>query len=125
MTASACITALRYALDNDVWSKAGAIEHWFEPWRQRFETHLLVENIQGLGAMFGIELKLPEGMGRRELAADVRSAILRQGLLVWECGIDSVVIGLIPPFMVDETDVNAACEMVLAALDCVLSAHRR
>ena len=123
MTATACTSALRYAMDNDLWSRAKSIERWFEAYRGKLEDHVLVRRVQGVGAMYGIEVGGPAGISSRSLANEVRAATLEQGLLMWECGVDAVVIGLIPPLMVTEDDVDDACDRIVAALDTIAARH--
>ena len=48
VTASACSSALRHALDNDSWSRAGAIGEWLETQRSKFEKHILIKQFRGL-----------------------------------------------------------------------------
>ena len=115
MTATACVAALRYARKN--WSRAGAVETWFESFRARFERHPRVRRYRGVGAMYGVEVKSPAELTNQELAEVVRDATVRQGLLCWECGVDATVIGLIPPLSVTKGEVDDACNRVLAALD--------
>ena len=124
MTATACTSALRYAMDNDLWSQAKRVERWFEAYRGKLEDHVLVRRFQGVGAMYGIEVGGPAGISPQSLANEVRAATLEQGLLMWECGTDAVVIGLIPPLVVTEDDVDDACNMIVAALDTIATRHR-
>ena len=119
VTAAACSSALRHALDNDVWSRPVSIESWFETHRHRVENHALVRRFRGVGAMYGIEIEPVDGLSPAELAQRVRMATLGEGLLTWECGVDEVVIGLIPPLVVEQKDVDDACAMALAALDSI------
>ena len=85
---------------------------------------MLVRRFQGVGAMYGIEVGGPAGISPQSLANEVRAATLEQGLLMWECGTDAVVIGLIPPLVVTEDDVDDACNMIVAALDTIATRHR-
>ena len=121
MTATACTSALRYAIDNNLWSRAKSVERWFEAYRGKLEDQVLVRRVQGVGAMYGIEVGAPAGFSSQSLANEVRAATLEQGLLMWECGADAVVIGLIPPLMVTENDVDDACKMIR----CRSGHHRR
>lgn len=70
---------------------------WFETYRARFERHPRVDHYRGVGAMYGVEVKTHGEQTDQELARDVRDATLQQGLLIWQCGVDTSVIGLIPP----------------------------
>lgn len=123
MTATACTSALRYAMDNDLWSHAQTIESWFESCRGKLETHVLVRRFHGVGAMYGIEVSTPAGVSSRNLASEVRAATLDHGLLMWECGTNAVVIGLIPPLMVTKKDIDDACDMIVSSLDDIAAPH--
>lgn len=125
VTATACGAALLDAFENDVWSRPTTIESWFEAHRCSLEKHPLVKRFRGMGAMYGVEIEAPIGISVAELAREVRLATLHQGLLVWECGVESVVIGLIPPFIIKQNDVDDACAMVLSALDSIASQEGR
>ena len=67
--------------------------------------------------MFGVELKFPASLSASPSAEDVRAATLAAGLLTWECSTATNVIGLVPPLIVCQTEVNQAVERLLDALD--------
>ena len=66
--------------------------------------------------MFGLELCPVSRVSRGEVARLVRLAALHRGLLTWECGTRSEVIGLMPPLIASAEDVADACGTMRAAL---------
>ena len=54
-----------------------------------------------------------------ETCRAVRLAALERGLITWECGTNSDVIGLMPPLISSRSDVDEACGKLREALSAV------
>jgi diaminobutyrate-2-oxoglutarate transaminase len=80
--------------------------------------HPWVRDVRGLGLMWGVELVDPL-TGRRagELAQRVQASALRQGLIVELGGRDDCVVRMLPPLNVTADVVDAACAILLAAIE--------
>ena len=50
------------------------------------------------------------------MARRVRRQALRDGLITWECGRQGEVIGLIPPLIATDDEVDEACGILVQAL---------
>lgn len=76
-----------------------------------------VRDVRGRGLMWGIELADPEtGRPAGGLARAVQRNALERGLIL-ECGgRDDCVVRLLPPLNITEEIVDAACELLLAAI---------
>ncbi|GAA3004862.1 diaminobutyrate--2-oxoglutarate transaminase family protein [Actinokineospora diospyrosa] len=80
-------------------------------------AHPLVREVRGLGLMWGVELTdAPDGTPASELAATVRSDVLRHGLILELGGRDDRVVRLLPPLNVTPEVLDTACDILLAAI---------
>ena len=116
VTAAAGRAALRYLIDQGLCARARLIEIWFASHRAALCASPLTREWRGAGAMFGLEMRSVAGVSCGEVARLTRLAALHRGLLTWECGTRSEVIGLMPPLIASEREVADACGRVRAAL---------
>ena len=49
---------------------------------------------------------------KKDMTNKIRATLLQKGLLTWECGIDSNVIGLVPPFIVSKANLNKSMKLI-------------
>lgn len=83
-----------------------AIEHLLEP----LNRHALVREVRGMGAFWVLEMK------SRDTARRVRRGALKRGLLTWECGYGGECIGLVPPLIASQSDLEEAAGILHTAL---------
>ena len=81
----------------------------------RLRHHHSVQEIRGIGAMYGIEI----ASENRPLTKAIRAAALEMGLITWECGGNGHVIGLIPPLTVSDEEIAEACAILHCAMERV------
>lgn len=74
---------------------------------KRLISHVLVRDIRGLGLMLGIELA-------EEVAGEIVNKCLEKGLLIGTAG--TKVLRFLPPFIISETDVDLACDILLKCM---------
>ena len=116
VTAAAGGAALRYLIEQDLCARARLIETWFASHRAALCASPLTKEWRGTGAMFGLELCSVGEVSRGEVARLVRLAALNRGLLTWECGTHSEVIGMMPPLIASRREIAEACGRLCAAL---------
>ena len=116
VTAAAGGAALRYLIEQDLCVRARLIEAWFTSHRSSLCASPLTKELRGTGAMFGLELCPVGEVSPGEVARLVRLAALQRGLLTWECGTRSEVIGMMPPLIASRREVAEACDKLCAAL---------
>ena len=61
--------------------------------------------------MWGIEIK--KFHKNENFTRDIRSNLLNNGLITWECGKESNVIGLVPPICVSKKSLKMATKIIL------------
>ena len=77
-----------------------------------------VRDVRGRGLMWGIELADPAtGAWAGELAGRVQARALRGGLIVELGGRDDCVVRLLPPLNVTADVVDAACDILVEAVE--------
>lgn len=110
---------LRCLIERDLCARARMIETWFTSHRSLLCASALTRELRGAGAMFGLELCSVGNVSPGEVARLVRLDALQRGLLTWECGTRSEVIGMMPPLIASRRDVADACGRLRAALSAV------
>ncbi|GAA3792947.1 diaminobutyrate--2-oxoglutarate transaminase [Sphaerisporangium flaviroseum] len=84
-----------------------------------------VREVRGLGLMWGVELADPnDGSPATALAHEVQSAALRRGLIIELGGRGDCVVRILPPLNVTAEVVDAACSILVDAIDecCLMAA---
>ena len=112
ISAAAAKASLEVMIAEDSPAAARNIERILREQLVELREFPFVADIRGRGAMFGIEIATRDGKPDRKRCKSIRSAALDRGLITWECGSDGHVIGLIPPFVVDEGQI-ALCAGIL------------
>lgn len=77
-------------------------------WRDEFAE---VGDVRGLGLMIGIEF-MQDGSPAAGVAAAVQRRCVARDLLVLTCGIDDNVIRLLPPLIIDETELQRGLDIL-------------
>lgn len=76
----------------------------------------LVADVRGLGLMWGIELRQPDGTAATEAAAAAVHRLLREGVLILSEGPAANVLALTPPLVITEEQLDYALSAIEAAL---------
>jgi diaminobutyrate-2-oxoglutarate transaminase len=81
-------------------------------------AHPWVREVRGLGLMWGVELADPrDGRPAGDLARAVQASALRRGLILELGGRDDCVVRMLPPLNVTAEVVDAACSILIAAVE--------
>lgn len=67
----------------------------------------------GVAAVRGVAIA---GPGARARTRAIRRTALESGLVTWECGLDGEVIGLVPPLVVTDDEIDAALDILVDAI---------
>ena len=71
-----------------------------------------VLSFKGIGTMWGIEID-NRFFNKSDFTNKIRSMLLEDGLITWECGKNSEIIGLVPPLCVSNKSLNNALNIIL------------
>jgi len=82
-------------------------------WRDRFEA---VADVRGLGAMVGLEMAGARGVSGGEMAQLICEEVLQKGVILLTEGEHGEVISFTPPFVISDSDLNRALDIVEEAL---------
>ena len=74
-----------------------------------------VNNFFGIGNMWGLEINLDYKKGT-DLTNLIRSELLQEGLITWECGVKGNVIGLIPPICSKKSSLDLSINILTKIL---------
>lgn len=91
--------------------KIKKIEYFFDNHKANFTQYKFVNDFRGIGSMWGIEIN-NNYFKKKDMTNKIRATLLRKGLLTWECGTDSNVIGLVPPFIVSKANLNKSMKLI-------------
>ena len=61
--------------------------------------------------MWGIEIN-NNYFKKKDMTNEIRATLLNKGLLTWECGADSHVIGLVPPIIISKINLNKCMNII-------------
>jgi len=120
VTAAAGVAAIRFLQAHNPCARACQIGDVMERHRSILESCAHVREFRGLGAMWGLEVRGRSEGERRKFCRAVRLAALDKGLITWECGMEGEVIGLIPPLVVTDAEIEQACDILAKAIHAVL-----
>lgn len=78
-----------------------------------------VAALHGVGAMWGLEIVGADGKADQPRTKRIRQIALQHGLVTWECGLEGHVIGLIPPLIISDVEIDKAIEILIQAINQV------
>jgi len=114
--AAAAGCALIEALDEDnLILRANKIGKIFKKREKQISKFSCVKEMRGLGAMQGIEIQ-KNGKPDKQLAKKIRLEALKKGLITYECGINGNVIGLMPPLVITDDELNKGIEIIINSI---------
>lgn len=118
--AAAGLAAMNYILEKDLPNRACEIhERFMHHFRAVAEIPGVSDN-RGIGAMHGIELSDPAtGAPNAKRAKDVRAQLLQRGVISYECGRDNNVVGLLPPLVISNEQIDEGVKTVMEVLSTV------
>lgn len=116
VSAAAALASLEMMIDIDAPLVTRKIGRYLQENLKEFEEFPFVAEIRGSGAMFGIEIVSVDGHPDQTLAASIRSVALEKGLVTWECGAEGHVIGLVPPFVVNNDELDFGIKLLRDAI---------
>ncbi len=110
--------AVRIVRRDDVLGNVRARAAQIEARLHALRRNPCVRDVRGRGLMWGIELADPfDGRSAGRLAGQVQARCLAEGLVVELGGRNDRVVRLLPPLNVTAEVVDAACAILLAAVD--------
>ncbi len=114
--AAAAGCALIETLDEEnLLSKAKKIGKIFKKREKEINKFSCVKELRGLGAMQGIEIQT-NGKPDKKLTKKIRLEALKKGLITYECGINGNVIGLMPPLVITDDELNKGIEIIINSI---------
>ncbi len=102
---------LNYLENYNYLKKVNDIGLFFKKLIKTINNFEFVEDFRGVGSMWGIEIK--KFHKKENFTKDIRSNLLNNGLITWECGKESNVIGLVPPICVSKKSLKMAIKIIL------------
>ena len=96
--------------------KIKKLEDFFNFHRRNLIQYKFVNDFRGIGSMWGIEIK-NKYFKKKDMTNQIRATLLHKGLLTWECGIDSNVIGLVPPVVISKNNLNKSMNLIYEAFN--------
>ena len=102
---------LNYLENYNYLKKVNDIGLFFKKLIKTINNFEFVEDFRGVGSMWGIEIK--KFHKNENFTRDIRSNLLNNGLITWECGKESNVIGLVPPICVSKKSLKMATKIIL------------
>ena len=95
--------------------KAKKIGKIFNKRKKEISKFSCVKELRGLGAMQGIEIQT-KGKPNKKLTKKIRLEALKKGLITYECGINGNVIGLMPPLVITDDELNKGIEIIINSI---------
>ncbi|MDB2636099.1 aminotransferase class III-fold pyridoxal phosphate-dependent enzyme [Alphaproteobacteria bacterium] len=91
--------------------KIKKIENFIANKKQFFKSFKFVKDFKGIGFMWGIEID-NSFFSDDDYTNKIRKDLLEKGLITWECGKQSNVIGLIPPLCISNKSLNRSFNII-------------
>lgn len=106
MAAASALAFLRVLVRDDLIKRAQGIDDWCAEAFGSLANRPGVKALRGIGAFWVLEMESPER------TQQVRRRALEAGLLTWECGEKGCGIGLVPPLIVEQRQIQRAAEIL-------------
>ena len=82
----------------------------------KLKKYKFVKDVRGIGFMWGIEIDNKYSFSS-DLTNIIRSRLLKNKLITWECGLNSDVIGLVPPITISIPSIKKAYQILHKTFD--------
>ncbi len=117
LSAAAGLAGMRILLEEDLLDRAAEIHVRTIRALAPLLSLPTVRDVRGIGAMNGIEIVDAES-GRPDTATakQLRARLLENGLITYECGSHNHVIGLLPPLVITEEELDQGFSIISEAL---------
>jgi 4-aminobutyrate aminotransferase-like enzyme len=96
-------------------SRAKKIGNIFKKKEKEIKKLPFVKDFRGMGAMQGIEIQ-KNNKPDKKLTKKIRLEALKKGLITYECGINGNVIGLMPPLVITDNELNKGIEIIINSI---------
>ena len=103
---------IKYLDKIDYLKKVKKIESFYKKKNKILNSYDFVKSFRGIGTMWGIEID-NKYFKDRDFTNKIRSLLLENGLITWECGKKSEVIGLVPPLCVSDKSLQGSLNIIL------------
>ena len=103
---------MKYLDKIDYLRKVKKIESFYKKKNKILNSYNFVKSFRGIGTMWGIEID-NKYFKDRDFTNKIRSLLLENGLITWECGKKSEVIGLVPPLCVSDKSLQGSLNIIL------------
>lgn len=103
---------IKYLDKIDYLRKVKKIESFYKKKNKILNSYDFVKSFRGIGTMWGIEID-NKYFKDRDFTNKIRSLLLENGLITWECGKKSEVIGLVPPLCVSDKSLQGSLNIIL------------
>lgn len=113
LSAAAGNAALKYISEQDLPGRAQNIDKILKDRYRDLQSPPAVTDVRGIGGMHGIEISDPTtGTPDPKRCKAMRQEILEKGVITYECGTHNHVIGLLPPLVIEKTDIQKAIDII-------------
>lgn len=92
--------------------KVKKIETFFKNKKKIINSYNFVKSFNGIGLMWGIEID-NKFFNELDFTNNIRSLLLENGIITWECGKNSEVIGLVPPLCISNKSLQSSFNIIL------------
>lgn len=113
LAAAASVAMLDVLVSEGLDARARAIGERISARRGELRACDAVLDVRGLGGLWGIEIRRHR---HGHLTKSIRHAALELGLVTWECGLQGEVIGLVPPLIVSDVEIDRAIDIMVQAV---------
>ena len=103
---------MKYLYKIDYLRKVKKIESFYKKKNKILNSYNFVKSFRGIGTMWGIEID-NKYFKDHDFTNKIRSLLLENGLITWECGKKSEVIGLVPPLCVSDKSLQGSLNIIL------------
>ena len=103
---------IKYLDKIDYLRKVKKIESFYKKKNKILNSYNFVKSFRGIGTMWGIEID-NKYFKEHDFTNKIRSLLLENGLITWECGKKSEVIGLVPPLCVSDKSLQGSLNIIL------------
>ena len=114
---------IKYLKKIDYLKKIKNIENFFHNKKNIFDSFEFVNNFKGIGFMWSIEIN-NSFFSDNDYTNSIRLKLLKRGLITWECGYNSNVIGLIPPLCISKKSLNKSISIIYKTFKEINNTHK-